>query len=227
MARAKKMSRRRAAPRGPRKDWVYRPTYQGSDVEGMSATDLLGSYDQQVFGSTSGLTGSSSRILYDSHNRIINVMRGALTGGLTIGMPNAARAAGRGPTCHLVQGVIYVEPTTWAIGNLISWGWRLGVFEQDPLSGAIELDPGYSMWVTTEAINPATWANMGRQNLWEKRLFYGFSDNSRFTTVRMNVPIKVRLQDHECLALYYEGEGTSVDVRTQYWLRTLVTAGST
>lgn len=130
---------------------------------------------------------------------------------------------------HLTEGIVYVEPTTWALGSLIAWGFRIGIFEQDPMSGAIGLDPSYSMWATGPGSgdpNPATWANQGRTNIHERRIHYGFSDNATFTVQKFRVPIGRRLQDHECLAVYFEGENTSVDIRTQWWLRTLVTAGT-
>lgn len=218
--------RRRSSAGRPRMDWVYRPNVAAETISPwVGGNDLIGSYDENLFGESSGLNGASSRILYDSHNRIATVMR---TGtGLSVPMANAARVSGRGPMMHRVQGIIYVEPTTWAIGNLIAWGWRIGVFEQDPGSGAIELDADYSMWTqSASAIPVASWANQRRVNLWERRVHYGFSDNATFTVQKLNVPLKVRLQDHECLAIYTEGEATSVNVRVQYWLRTLVSAGS-
>lgn len=207
-----------------RKDWVYRPNFVSETVDPFLGNDLLGSYDDNILGESSGQAGGNSRILYDSANRIQHVMR---TGaGLTMVMPGAARVQGRGPTMHWVQGIIYVEPTNWAIGNLIAWGWRIGVFEQAPDSGAIEIDADYSMWQqVASAVPVATWANQQRTNLWERRIHYGFSDNQVFTTVRVSTRIRVRLQDHECLAIYTEGEATSVNIRPQYWLRTLVSAG--
>lgn len=223
-------SRRRSVPRGTRRttsrrrrgDWCYRPNYRSGTISGYTATDLLGSYDETLTAFTSGAASSGAKILYDSKNRLVQPMRGG-SGALTAAMPGAARANQRGPLIHMVVGVVYCEPTTWALGNLIAWGWRVGIFEQHPVSGDILLDADYSMWVTGPDITyPATWANMPRQNLWETRRHFGFSDNQRFFTMPIMVRVNRRLQDHECLAIYTEGESTSVNTRHQYWLRTLV-----
>lgn len=205
-------------------DWVYRPSVREQTV--FNGGDILGTYDENLYSQSSGVNFGDAHILYDSHNRIATVMRAGGSANF-VGIPNAARAGGRGPLMHAVAGSIYVEPSTWAVGNLIAWGWRVGVFEQAPDTGQILLDPDYSMWaVGPGLVPPATWANMQRMNSWERRRHFGFSDNQQFFTLPVFTRVNRRLQDHECLAIYHEGESTSVNVRMQFWLRTLVTPGT-
>lgn len=229
MARSRRRSfsnRGRSRSRQPmlrrKLDWVYRPNYRQDSVQGFDATDLLGTYDPDLRTYLSGVANSGAWVLYDSQNRLINVMRGGSGSNLAAIMPNAARAEGRNTYIHSVRGTVYIEPTTWALGNLIAWGFRIGIFEQDPESGAMLFDPAYSMWVSAGGgITVANWANMGRQNLWERRVHFGFSDNQRFTVMGVQCRVNRVLQPHECLGVYFEGESTSVNVRCQTWLRTL------
>lgn len=208
-------SRRRKA------DWVYRPDLRASDdlLDG----DTWGSYEHTVKAQTSGVTNARSHILYDSVNRLASLTLGAGNGNAFV--PRAARAEGRKPTILAVEGIVYVEPSTWAIGNLIAMGLRIGIFDQDPIDGAMIVEPDYTLWIAglpTAGNTAAIWANQGRRNLWERRVHHGFSDNQTFIVVRVRWRGRRRLEPHEALVLYTELEPTSVNVRTQSWLRTLV-----
>lgn len=209
-----------------RADWVYRSSGHIESTAG-AGVDLLGTYDSNVLNHTSGTAASQGHILYDSQNYLRTPVRETF-GGVLSHIPRAARAEGRKPTILAVEGIVYWEPSTWALGSLMAIGMRLGVFEQDPGSGNVLLDPEYSMWndgpyaAGGSLSKVVDWANNGRNNTWERRIHYGFSDNSVFTVVRVRWRGRRSLLANECFALYTELEGTSVDTRTQYWLRTLV-----
>lgn len=207
--------------RRPKADWVYRNNLLNAGAY----ADGLGTYEPQVIAHSTGVINAQSHVLYDSHN-YLSASRSA-TPLLGFGFTRShARAAGRKPTILAVEGIVYWEPSVWAAGNLMAIGMRIGAYEQD-VSGVFSLDPNYSMWVQqlgagTDSTNPAYWANAGRQNAWERRVHYGFSDNSVFKVVRVSWRGRRVLNDNECWGLYTELEGTSVNTRTQYWLRSLV-----
>lgn len=197
-------------------DWVYRSN--GYAVNGFVA-DNLGTYEPTVFPVASGVGESRARILYDSSNYLTETARG---GAGPVQLGREARAEGRRTKVVEVDGILYVEPSTWAVGNLIALGWRIGVFDQDVSSGFISLDANYSMWESGGAYAAAQWANATRQNLAERRIHFGFSDNQQFFTARIRWRGRRLLAENECLALYLELESTSVNTRMQCWCRTRV-----
>lgn len=225
-----------------RKDWVYRPAGhrlpdetvnagQGLGAfEGLGAS--LGSYDRQVVTMATGVAASQARILYDSTNRIA-VGMGSLDSETrtTTWFTRAARAEGKKARVFAVQGFLHCEPTTWTLGNVMAIGWRLGVYDQDPESGFIEVPTEYSMWengsagVGTPFATPAMWANDGR---WvkEDRRIKVFSSGDE--APQMRIPIYWRsargitLRGRESFALYLELGATAVQMRIQTWLRSLV-----
>lgn len=218
MAKAKKR-KMRSVPRGtrPRPDWVYRNDARA--VAGLGGSDDLGTYSVVVKALTSGVVNALGMVLYDSANRMqANVPAGAGQGYLS----RAARAEGRKPHIRAVEGLVYLEPTAWALGNLIAYGSRILIAEQDIDTGVPVLDAEYSMWANGLVTSASLWANQGRQNVQEKRLFYGFSDNQAFTVARYSWTGLRALEPHEALFLYMELETTSVNVRFQPFLRTLV-----
>jgi len=104
----------------------------------------------------------------------------------------------------------------------------MGVFEQDVATGNFLLDTEYSMWANAPLAAgsslslPAQWANSGRNNAWERRLHVGWSETRPFHVQTIRWRGRRRLEPNECFGLYTELEATSVNTRTQYWLRTLV-----
>lgn len=221
-------TRRRRSFNTPRKrrmraDWVYRSHAYGPFNE---ALDLLGTYEEDVVSQSSGIANAQSHVLYDSRDYIAT--QGTQGANFLADLPAyigpAGRAEGRNPTILRTEGIIYVEPSTWALGNLIAWGGRIGAFEQDG-TGVFSLDAAYSMWVneTTSTFQQVGhWANNGRGNAWERRVHYGFSDNQQFVVIRVKWNGRRILKPNECWGLFTELESTSVTTRSQYWLRTLV-----
>jgi len=189
--------------------------------------DLVGSYSGFIPAHLTGPANAQSHVLYDSQNYTRQVLGGQFGVGLGQ-LGRVARAEGRRPLILAVEGIVYWEPSTWALGNLMAIGMRLGVFEQDPGNGVFLVDAAYSMWVDEPAVASSSlstvgdWANNGRGNAWERRIHYGFSDNQAFTVTRIRWRGRRALQPNECFGLYTELEPTSVNTRTQYWLRTLV-----
>lgn len=221
-------SRRRRTPtrRKARKaDWVYRHHVIDSN-NNPAVFDQLGTYEPGIVSHATGVDQAQSHILYDSQNYIAHVAAGGVIA--PTGLPHLqgqARAEGRKPLILAVEGIVYWEPSMWALGNLMAIGMRMGVFEQDQRLGVFSLDVGYSMWLNATGAQQqrvGAWANNGRNNAWERRIHYGFSDNQAFVVVRVNWRGRRRLEPNECFGLYTELEGTSVGTRTQYWLRTLV-----
>lgn len=214
-------SRRRRAPMvrksRRRADWVYRH-HAYTPIGG--AADSLGTYAPRIITQVSGIATAQSHVLYDSQNWLATSGQGGINTNAVLS--RSGRAEGRNPTILATEGIIYVEPSTWAIGNLIAYGWRLGVWEQD-LTGVFSLDPQYSMWVES-APGPVCgqWANNGRNNAAERRIHYGFSDNQAFMVLRVKWRGRRILKPNECWGIYTELESTSVNVRQQFWLRSLV-----
>jgi len=206
-----------------RADWVYRSHALGSFNENL---DLLGTYDGDIVSQSAGLANAQSHILYESRdNMAAQVVAGsAFHADVPAFIGPAGRAEGRNPTILRTEGIIYVEPSTWVLGNLIAWAGRIGAFEQDG-TGVFSLDAAYSMWEneTVGAFQQVGhWANNGRGNAWERRVHYGFSDNQQFVVIRVKWNGRRILKPNECWGLFTELESTSVTTRSQYWLRTLV-----
>lgn len=221
----------KSAPSRPRvrRDWVYRANSRLFGI-GTAANDLLGSYEPLVTTVNSGVTNAQTRILYDSQNYLASISRGGIGSGGTVAtvgvIKGAARAEGRKPCIHAVEGIIHAEPTVWAFGNVMALGVRIGTFEQD-LTGVFSVDAEYSMWtngISIPGFQPADFANNTRNNAWERRTFKFFGDAS--TTPNMLIKVSWRgkkyLEANECFGMYLEVPSTAVNLRTQCWVRSLV-----
>lgn len=213
--RGRSSSRRRAAP-ARKMDWVYRSGgYSANDY----VQDGLGTYGPLVTAINSGPANANARILYDSRNYLREF---AFSAAGPVALGREARAEGRKPQMAMVEGWVYLEPSAWAIGNVAAMGMRVGVYEQSVIDGFISVDANYSMWADGPAESAAMWANAQRQNVLERRIWWGFGDNSAVRTVYFRQRVNRYLSDNECLAIYFEVPNTSVNVRMQCWLRTLV-----
>lgn len=216
------MGGRRGGSRRPvlreKADWVYRSSVRAIGTQ-LPGNDTLGTYEALVRGQSSGVTNATALILYDSQNRRMATGRFAAGPG---GFQAAGIAGGRSPRVLGVEGSIYVEPSSWAVGNLIAHGMRVCIFEQDVASGSALLDVDYSMWANATTSSPADWVNQGRSVLLERRRHHGFSQNQTFFTAGFRWRGRRVLAPHEGLFLYLELESTSVNVRFQTWFRSLV-----
>lgn len=210
---------------------MYRPA--GSPIiniaTGVIAEQFpLWSYAPQAKTLNTGIANVLAHILYDSKNRMAHLIGASTTAPPNVTLlPGAARAEGRLPFCMRVQGRIEIEASTWAVGNTLGGGIRLGVFEQDSETGLLSLPADYTMFVDPANApfrSPATWANEKRLNLWEKRYRKDYSDGSvnDFLALEFNRRIRVALQAHECLAIFHEAPSTSVNARVIVWCRTWV-----
>jgi len=206
--------------RRQRADWVYRG-YE-YDEEGGAVLDHE-TYGNSVF-TLSGTTPAAG-VLYDSRAYL---MESTTRGGGPGAMLKAGRAeGGRRPHIIRVQGYIFPEPTTWAVGSLIEVAFRIGIFEQDiPTGDVITPSIDWTMWNNVGLLpeQSATWANMRRQNLWERRIRRRFStsNDQAASTIIVNATISAKLNEEECLAIVGQCSGASVDMRGQWWLRSLV-----
>lgn len=229
MARTRRRPSRASSSR-VKADWVYRGII---DVPGDSVDEAwwvegdLSSYSNGISTLTTGITNARAWVLYDSTN-FLNVLVNQYNtplGDQSVGvMGRAARAEGSGALILRTQGQILVRPSTWALGSVMLFGMRLGVFEQDPQTGSLLLDPQYTMmnasssWSTAAAV----WANT-RDWVWERR-FYSTFDSQRPSWFHIDVNWKGRrrLKPHQCWALYVEADTGSVNTTWRRSLRSLV-----
>lgn len=214
-------SRRRSTParRRVRGDWVYRGVQQAADA----IDDQLSTYAPSVKSMSTG--ESAGHILYDSKNYIRQIA------GNNTSMNTTGRAAGKRPRCLRVQGIFNWEADTWASGDDIVVGFRIGVFQQDSLDGFIQVDANYTMMNIGFSIAdyPDNFANQPRSNLYERRVYQHFAtgNESSVRTTPVNVGIRATLGDDECLAIYMEMAQNSVGIRYRTWFRTYVVDDST
>lgn len=208
---------------------MYRGAASSAVDANTTTDDLLASYWPGVTTLTVGPTTARALILYDSVNRMSNLINrgGAVVADAGV-LSRAARAEGRGPLILKTEGTIYFEPSTWSLGQIQAYGMRLGAFEQDPESGTLLLHPDYSMWnedIPTLGVSaqPATWANTEGW-VWERRTFRVFTTSNGNGGIQysMRWSGRRRLKPDQCWAFYLEGENTSVNARIQPFFRSLV-----
>lgn len=199
---------------------MYRPNIYLADG---SLHDGLGTYKPELTTVTAGLQNAYGGVLYDSKAAMAAPMEN-LANAAVQGMSAAGRAAGSRARVLRVQGRIYIEPSTWAVGSIVMMGFRIGVFEQDTGSHRMSIDADYTMWTVTTANHTqcATFANMSREHIWETRFMRIFGSNDVSWTLPIDVRMKRTLRDNEGLFIYSEGETGAVSTKLQFWLRTLV-----
>lgn len=224
-------SRRRAVSRRPRRktDWVYRSNMYGlgGGATPLQQVDIQGTYEWSVRGLTAGYGTSQVLWLVDAQDREWSIAPYSATGVAATMQSKAAKPAARRTKCLFVEGHIYFEPTTWAVGNLMAVGARIVAMEQDILTGFAVLDADYTMWNNGMA-GPgrgaaAIYANDRQLNMWEKRMYKAFtSNNEALMVMHIRARLNWALQPHHGLGILLEAESTSVNLRYQTWLRTLV-----
>lgn len=209
----------RSKPR-EKADWVYRPDARATG--GSAEADTLGTYEPIIKTLASGIESVQVPVLYDSRDHMTSTIRGSIT--TSADLATSARAEGRRAKILGYEGIMYVEPTQWAIGNLIALGVRVKKCTQDTLTGLAVVDPAESMWQfdVPSQQGPWTFANGYPFFVEERRVHYGFSDNQVFTVLRFRRKCRVSLAPNEMFAMWLELEPTSVNVRIQLWMRTLV-----
>lgn len=214
--------RRRGAVVRKHRDWVYRPNSVASAAP-LNSVDGLGTYEFAVRSLTTGQASAQVLWLVDAEDRDTMIARtsSAASGFLSAAAkPSTARRK-----TLMVEGQMYFEPSTWALGNVLAVGMRIIVCEQDVLTGLGSLDADYTMWnPTTVGQQAAFFANDRQLNLAERRMWWGFSDNGQVMQARFRLRVPWTLQPHHGLGLYLESPTTSVNLRYQTWLRTLVEA---
>lgn len=231
MARSR---RGRSVPRGTRRrrkgDWVYRGNQYPGFTGGAADPSVQASYTESVTSVLSGLANSRGLILYDSWNRMQHVMTAGA--GVPNLISNAARVDGSKPCIMATEAWLAFIPDTWALGTVFTMGWRLGVFLQDPISGAVQVPASYSMWVDNSlADNASVWAN-DRQWVREGRTCRDFNNTQTAGIQTLSIRWRGRryLRPDECWALYLEVPGTTqfagVSSRMMPWCRSFVSDGN-
>jgi len=221
----RRMRRRKA-------DWVYRSdAYFQAPASGMILRfDGLGTYDPNLKGISVGIESAVGLILYDSANALANVAHRGIdtTGVMPASLPLLGQEARAGEdqkvTILGVEGVVWHFTSDWALGAELEVGTRIGVFEQDAITANVSVDPGYTMFGGNAANGPSVWANNGRNNAWERRLYLGFSPGTEKSYLVQTVKWRGRrvLEANECFAFYMERNTNSVNGSYQTFLRTLV-----
>jgi len=226
-------SRRRArAPRRLKADWVYRgvalyPGDTASDAWLDESLGLASYFMESPITWTAGTANARFLVLYDSQNRLtqlLNTFSVAGSFGTVTAVPKAARAEGRNPRILASEGQVVITPSAWALGNVMFFGARLGVFEQDPSSGQVVLNADYHMMGASASIHSqaATWAN---QPGWVREWYvYRTFHAERVPEYIFRYRWRGRrvLEPHQCFGLYLESDSTSVNMATRPACRTLV-----
>lgn len=221
------MARARRARQRRRTDWVYRPNARllGGGGSPLDGADTSGTYEAQVRSLTTGITSAHVLWLVDAADRDTSVY---VTSNTRVsGLQKSAKPEGKRTRVRFVEGHIYFEPQTWAVGNIMAMGVRICALEQDYLTGNASVDPDMTMWLGTGSTLGASaasfYANDKQLCMYEQRMYKAFSANDQSIMVmRIRARLNWALQAHHGLALWMEGETTGVNVRYQTWLRTLV-----
>lgn len=228
------MPRKRRAPASPRSrksrpvkaDWVYRSNqFPVNDPAGgaILSGDTLGTYEVNAFTVPSGT--AAGRWLYDSKNHLVGLTRLAGAGGVPIfgSMLKAGRAEGSRPTILRTEGMIITTVSTWAVGSVKYYGWRIGDFEQVPDTGAMSLDASYSLMFNVNQTKPADWAN---QKNWvrERRHYQTFGDNTAGSAMHfVSWSGRRTLREDRGWGIYMEVDNlVSSNIVWRLWLRSLV-----
>jgi len=205
-------------------DWVFRPNFL--DPEGAILTND-GSYanDEQVL--DAGVGASGGCILYDSHN-FANTNRLGIDNVLGFDITQAASSRAEGARSVLierVQGSILWRPSSWAVGNDFHLGLRFGIWEQDPDSGSLFVNPSYTLWESVAGGGTGDLAAMhANSGQWQRehRINEYFVENNNRFSLNVNFPVRRRLRPNEAYALWAQTKLGSVRLFLQFWLRTYV-----
>jgi len=202
-------------------DWVYRSRMVGFSP--FNAADTLWTYGPQIRAISSGVSSSLAFVLVDSYNYIQSRIGLNAASAATMLRPAAAPEPRR-TTIRAVTGQMYIEPSTWALGSFVGVGMRIVKAEQAHTGEAL-FAAGYSMWADVAPDDAATWANQAT-NLRERRWDTTFAAGQpNAWNLKMGWSGRTTLRPEEALFLYVELDGTSVDLRTQTWFKSLVKRG--
>lgn len=209
-------------------DWVYRSRQYLDD--GSTTSVSPGGWSPASNTLNSGATNSVALILVDSANfttKNLTPNAAVAESGFVMG---PARVDGRGQLIGAVQGHVFITPSTWAVGNILSVGIRLTIAEQDVDDGIPELDADYAINRPAAAAVPANdltlFANQ-QGSLKDWYVYRQFADNSAVIVVSIFWKGKRRLRPEECLFLHLEGNspfesGGAVNCSVSSHVRTLV-----
>lgn len=216
--------RRRTMARPPRKrrpaDWVYRPDVR--DNAG-NLYDALGSYTVTAKSLAAGAANAQVGVLYDSFNYMSQGIGATNVAAVTT--TRAGRAEGRNPLIHRVEGTVFIIPSGWSAGTFFRMGFRFGRWTQTPDTGALFIDPEYSMYGGAVADAKDTVAQFANDREWqhERRTMEHFTNDRPLSFVqRFRFRVNRSLNPMQCYALYMESESGSVTCNVILYLRTLV-----
>lgn len=206
-----------------RADWVYRGNVWLSDG---SLGDGRASYHSSPTSVPTGSSNAAGKVLYDSYNYLQESV-----GVVPIGaqLNRAARAEARKPFIHRVAGHIVVQPSSWAVGNILQVAAAVIIAPQEATSGAPLVDSDFSLWSFNTGdpqVAPNVYANWTNV-IAIRRMHRAFSDNGAMFVMPVNCRVRRSLSTEQCIFLYFEasdlsGGGGSINCTIIPWLRTLV-----
>lgn len=193
-------------------DWVYRG-YEYDDIGTATSLSLPG-YTGDEFTITTGVTNARACVLYDSQSHTMQRMNLNAATGLMMNLPRSGRAEGKRALVKRVEGGLLTRPSSWAVGNLILWGWAIMIAEQDAATGVILLEPTWSLFDSAAGLpfQDITLYRNQPQILAAGDHWRAFSSNSTSWTLKPSwSSTKGRLlQPNEALFLYLEASNRSV-----------------
>lgn len=129
----------------------------------------------------------------------------------------------RGLIVRAVHWWAHIEPSTWALGSMMTAGMRLTIQDQDQTSGAASVVGGYSMWDASTVDKAYIFAD--ENFLTERRVSKAFGDASSTPLIQMSGRWsgRKRIPPQQALFAFFEAPTNSVNMRMRhYFFRTLV-----
>lgn len=204
-----KPRRRAAGRRFEKRDWVY--TNDG--------------YTASSFNQTSGVAGAFAQPLCYSQGAKRVGVQGDLYGapGATDYRGGYSFPADRRQKVYAFDGLLMVEPTTWAIGNVLMPGARLIIGDMGPEDNSLLEEADYSMWTNGTLVPIQEWAN-DRRKLAEWRGYRGFGDNGAPMMMRMRWSSRTGrvLEERQAVFLWLEAASAGVNMRMRLFSRLLM-----
>jgi len=230
MAGTRRGRRPMTRKRKRRADWVYRATIteDSPNVGSYVANSQFVTLGNNTLGPA--VFNTRTMVLVDSVAFQETILNTSLSNG--VGMPMAAKPEGRGRKVLKVEGDLRWRLVGIGATDFYDWGWRLGWFEQDTITGLASLQAEYSMFEPNIAGTvPQDIVNFANDKLSNRReKFYQVHNNATIPRVygveRFLVPIGMRPPSSKhALMLFAEAPSTNtVNTTIRLWpmLRSLI-----
>lgn len=196
--------------RGPRKDWVYRGL-EYNITSNAALVAQVASYcplDRNSGFYTLQVATPVGVVLYDCYDYMTESTR------VNVGKlgSEARMDSNKKTTIHGVDVDLFLQPTSWTVGNDFVICARIVICEQDLLTGGLALPTNYILLGGGAiAQEPSVYAN-GWGNLKDAYLREAFATENDMSRFRMRFRWRGRrtLPAHLCLGLYIESGGPAL-----------------